>query len=276
MPPKDWKTREQLAILSQVHTNTVSTWLNDNKEKYSDNLEHFKVNIANKEKNKWFINPEEFYKSYPKKITYEHQEHIEESSSAHSPLNSLHNSAKEHTASDREGQGSLISSKDLEIAHNVRDAFGKIGYVIEPKRPFYRRVAFWLILVIIALIIFFIFAYFEHKNAIIVQKNQTAESYKALISSKEEQHKTKIVSLETQYKDKLLYMDQLNKKDLEIKLKEVELIKSELEKTKNLNQLQQKQLSESKIEISKLQASIVKLDPQEHTSSDISTTEITE
>ena len=81
MPPKDWKTREQLAILSQVHTNTVSTWLNENKEKNKENLEYFKLNVANKEKNKWFINPEEFYKSYPKRVSYEREETIKEPSS---------------------------------------------------------------------------------------------------------------------------------------------------------------------------------------------------
>ena len=277
MPPKDWKTREQLAILSQVHTNTVSTWLNNNKEKYRDNLEHFKTNIANKEKNKWFINPEEFFKSYPKRITYDHPENINEPSTAQTPLNSLDSTAKDQTTlNSKEGQGILVSSKDLEIAHNVRDAFGKIGYVIEPKRPYYRRVVFWLILIIIAFIVFFVFAYFEHKNVVINQTNKTAESYKTLILSKEDRHKAKISALETLYKEKLSYLEQLNKKNLEIKEKDVELAKSELEKINNINQQQKKQLSETQAEVSKLQSSIEKLKIDEQSSSDITAASTTE
>jgi len=273
MPPKEWKTREELAILSQVHTNTVSTWLNDNKEKYKSNLEQFKNDIANKEKNKWFINPKEFFKSYPKKITYDHSENFKEFSSNHPPLNALHTSSKEQAKLDsEEGQGILVSSNDLAIAHNVRDAFGKIGYVIEPRKPYYHRAALWLILFIIALIVLFVFAYFEHKTAIIEQKKQIGESYKALISSREEQYNAKINALEIQYQEKLSYQAQLNQKDLQLKLKDVELVKSELDKSKILTQQQKSQLAETKREISKLNEELSKLKLQEEPSSDISTT----
>jgi len=226
LPPDNWKSIDELIKVSNIHRNTATKWL----KKKQDECEpiDFKNNIAQKDKGKWFLNPEEFHKDY-------HQYVI--------PVDndSFKNEENTNFSSSRGGEFGQTSTHETYkpmIQSHLTPISIPQNYVMVRKRSFYLLPIFWTAIVALVIIITLIIASYLYRKEIIRNNDHilstVKQNYESKIESLNDYATKKIADVKTNTTEQINVIKESGQK-VEVSLKErITELKQQIKSKENI------------------------------------------